>query len=82
MSKRARITLNPEVETEPTPARETAPLPAAEAHVHNGFDAAADSPSKSSAPANRSLSIGAIVKVLFAGLAVAGLLLLWNNRRL
>ena len=82
MSKRARITLNPEVETETIQATEAAPLPETEPHAHNGFATAADNPARARAPVQRGLSIGTIVKLVFAGLAVASLVLLWKNRRL
>ncbi|MEN8763374.1 MAG: hypothetical protein ABF290_13160 [Thiogranum sp.] len=84
MSKRARITLNPEMETEPYQATqaESVPLPDKEPPTHNGFTAAADKPSRPSLPAQRALNVGIIVKVVLAGLAVASLLLLWKNRRL
>ena len=81
MSKRASITLNPEVETEPNLATETAPLPETEAHAYNGFAPAADKPARPPAAAQRALNIGTIVKLVFAGLAVASLVLLWKNRR-
>jgi len=85
MSRRARITLNPapelEPETEPNQAAEAAPLPKNEAPTGNDFAAAADHPARPSAPAKGALNVGAIIKVIFAGLAVASLVLLWRNRR-
>lgn len=86
MSRRARITLNPEaeldVETERNQATEAVQTPEAEARVRNDFAASADNRDRPSAPAKGTLSVGAILKVVFAGLAVAALVLLWKNRRL
>ena len=84
MSRRARITLTPEpeVNSEPNQATETAALPETEAHPHDGLSAAADNPASPSAPAKRSLSVGTIFKAALAGLAVASVLLLWKNRKL
>jgi hypothetical protein len=84
MSKRARITLNPEMETEPNQATQakSAPSPETESPAHNGFAAATNKPSRPSPPGKRALNVGTIVKVVFAGLAVASLVLLWKNRRL
>jgi hypothetical protein len=84
MSKRARITLNPEMETEPHQATqaESAPSPGTESPGHNGFAAATDKRSRPPLPGKRALNVGTIVKVVFAGLAVTSLVLLWKNRRL
>jgi len=85
MSRRARITLNPapepDVETEPNQAREAEPLPKTEARTGNDFAAAANEPARPSAPAKGALNVGAIIKIVFAGLAAASLVLLWRNRR-
>jgi len=84
MSRRARITLNPEaeVDTEPNQDRVATPLPETETNTRDNFAAAADKPARPSAPASRTLSVGTIIKIVFAGLAVASLVMLWKNRRL
>ena len=85
MSRRARITLNPEAELDIEPERnqatEAVQTPEAEARVHKDF-AAANNRDRPSAPAKGTLSVSGIAKVVLAGLAVAALVLLWKNRRL
>ena len=85
MSRRARITLNPEaeldVESERNQATKAVQTPEAEARVHKD-SAAANNRDRPSAPAKGTLSVSGIAKVVLAGLAVAALVLLWKNRRL
>jgi hypothetical protein len=81
MSKRARITLEPEEETKPEQAEEAAPLPETEPRAQNDHAAAEDYSSELSAPARKTPGVGTIFKVIFAGLAVASVVLLWKNRR-
>ena len=85
MSKRARITLNPEpeleVESKPNQAAGATSSPETEARVHKD-SAAANNRDRPSAPAKGTLSVSGIAKVVLAGLAVAALVLLWKNRRL
>jgi len=86
MSKRARITLNPEpeleVESKQNQAAGATPSPETEARARKDFKANVDNPARPSAPAKGTLSVSGIAKVVFAGLAVAALVLLWKNRRL
>ncbi len=81
MSKRARITLNAESETEPDGSKGAEPLPETGTPSRNGFRAAANKPSGPATPTRGSVGVGTIVKAVFAGLAVASLVLLWKNRR-
>ena len=81
MSKRARITLNPDMDTAADPAtgsvadQETGP------DIRNDFTTGADNPSGSSGTLGRVLNAGTLVKAVFAGLAVVSLVLLWKNKR-
>lgn len=84
MSKRARITLKPEEDAEPKQDTETTanPLPETEPFAQNECTAAADTtPQPSNTSRGEMLTIGAVVKTVFAGLAVAAIVLLWKNRR-
>lgn len=82
MSKRARITLNPEVDSNSDQDTEATPEPATEPDTQTSFTNAADSPP---APATNSkwlaLNTGTIVKAVFVGLAAVSIVLLWKSRR-
>lgn len=83
MSKRGRITLEPEAGVEPTPETETTPLPEDKPDIQNRFDTAHDNISKTSHfPPGGLMTTGNLIKVVAAGLAVVSLVLLWKNRRL
>jgi hypothetical protein len=85
MSRRARITLNPEAEIETRPQRDTpsTPSPQTEAHARNRFAAAEDqAPTPSAPPAGRVLNTRAIIGAVAAGLALVSVVMLLKNRRL
>ncbi len=82
MSKRARITLNSEMETEASQEANADPLAQDEAQTSNDFTAAAEAPpSAASLPAWKALPVGSIVKAAVAGLAVVAMVLIWKNKR-
>lgn len=81
MSKRARITLNSEMETGTDQETYAEPPPEAEPQVKNGFAVAGDDLPGQSVPARKALNPVTIAKVIFAGLAVVSVVLLWKNRR-
>lgn len=83
MSKRGRITLEPEASVEPIPDTETTPLPEDKPDTQNRFDTAHDNtPRTSHFPPGGIMTTGNLVKVVAAGLAIVSLVLLWKNRRL
>jgi hypothetical protein len=73
MSKRARITLNPEPEA--------GAKPDTEADVDNGYTTATGGQSGSSPSAGITPNAGTLLKVVFARLAALSLLLLWKSRK-
>lgn len=80
MSRRARITLEPEPEAETTFAEDTAaPEPETgvtdDAAVEGADDAAA------TAVGRAGLDRATIIKTVLAGLAVVAMVLIWKNRR-
>jgi hypothetical protein len=79
MSRRARITLEPEVETpfaEDTAAPEPEPGVTDDASVAGADDVAA-----TAAAGRAGLNKATIIKTVLAGLAVVAMVLIWKNRR-
>jgi hypothetical protein len=82
MSKRARITLDPEaVETEqPEPGKNPSQKP--QSHSQNrDSEGTGDTPGQVTAAKGLALNTGTIVKVVALGLAAASLFFLLRNRR-
>lgn len=81
MSKRARITLDPEIASE-TDA-DTEPTPAKEAPDRTADDASGGMvpPPGSTPPRTSTLNVGRVIRFVVAGLAVASLVLLWLKKR-
>jgi hypothetical protein len=84
MSRRARITLNPEaeIETQPKADARPAPSPERDARTHSRFAAAEAKASAPSAAAGRVLNTRTIIGAVVAGLAVISVVVLLKNRRL
>jgi hypothetical protein len=79
MSRRARITLEPEVEppfVEDTAAPEPEPGVTEDAPVAGADDVAA-----TAAAGGTGLDKATIIKTVLAGLAVVAMVLIWKNRR-
>ncbi|MGB5177163.1 MAG: hypothetical protein WBP44_00390 [Gammaproteobacteria bacterium] len=84
MSKRARITLEPAVDSKPDQDTEATPQPKTEPDARDDFIPAADKSTGTSVASRWAavLNTGNLVKVVVVGLAAASIVLLWKNRRL
>ena len=84
MSKRARITLNPAVDSKPDQDTEASHPPKTEPDARDDDFASAADKSSGTSVASRwaALSTGNIVKAVVLGLAAVSIVLLWKNRRL
>ncbi|MDJ0958954.1 MAG: hypothetical protein QNI91_18950 [Arenicellales bacterium] len=80
MSKRGRITLDPDVEIEADQESEAAVAPEPEVHAQSTVIHGNSTRSMVDA-AKKMLTTGTIVKTVLAGLAVVSLVILWKNKR-
>ena len=80
MSRRARITLEPEPEAETTFVEDTASAEPESGTTDDASVAGADNVAATAA-GQAGLDRGTIIKAVLAGLAVVALVLIWKNRR-
>ena len=81
MSKRARITLDSDMEAGTDQETDPESLSETELDTDDEYVVAVDDPSATSFPARMALNTGTVVKAVVAGLVVVSLVLLWKNRR-
>lgn len=81
MSKRARITLGPSVEQQPDQVAEAILAAEDEFQPVRGPKGTAPPSSNAVPPTERTLNVGAIVKVVLVGLAVVAAVLVFKGRK-